>query len=90
MRTSKFMPASTRAKKPTVCWNCSRSAPAGKTAILVRARSHLAAIVPLLKKNRIPFQAVEIDQLGERPVVEDLMASDIRAAASGRPRILAR
>jgi ATP-dependent helicase/nuclease subunit A len=46
----------------------------GKTAILVRARSHLAPIVAVLKQNRIAFQAIEIDQLGEQPVVEDLMA----------------
>ena len=46
----------------------------GKVAILVRARNHLAAVVPALKKRRIPFQAIEIDQLGERPVIEDLMA----------------
>ena len=51
-----------------------RSENVGTTAILVRARSHLAAVVSELKRNRIPFQAVEIDQLGERPVVEDLMA----------------
>jgi ATP-dependent helicase/nuclease subunit A len=47
---------------------------AGTTAILVRARPHLAAIVNALKLSRIPFQAVEIDQLGERPVIEDLLA----------------
>ena len=46
----------------------------GTTAVLVRARSHLAAVVSALKRNRIPYQAVEIDQLGERPVIEDLMA----------------
>ncbi len=46
----------------------------GTTAILVRARPHLAVIVAALKRSRIPFQAVEIDQLGQRPVVEDLMA----------------
>ncbi|MBZ5606987.1 MAG: UvrD-helicase domain-containing protein [Acidobacteriia bacterium] len=51
-----------------------KTATGGKTAILVRARAHLAAIVSALKRNRIPFQAIEIDQLGERPVVEDLMA----------------
>jgi ATP-dependent helicase/nuclease subunit A len=51
-----------------------RSEPRGKTAILVRARAHLASIVTLLKRQRIPFQAVEIDQLGERAVVEDLLA----------------
>jgi ATP-dependent helicase/nuclease subunit A len=45
-----------------------------KVAILVRARTHLAAIVGLLKRHNIAFQAIEIDQLGERPVIEDLMA----------------
>ncbi len=45
-----------------------------KVAVLVRARSHLAAIVGVLKRNKIPFQAIEIDQLGERAVIEDLMA----------------
>ena len=44
------------------------------TAILVRARSHLAALVSLLRRHNIPFQAIEIDQLGERAVIQDLMA----------------
>jgi ATP-dependent exoDNAse (exonuclease V) beta subunit len=51
-----------------------RSASDEKVAILVRARSHLPAIVRLLKRHNIPFQAIEIDQLGERPVIEDLTA----------------
>jgi len=51
-----------------------RSAADGKVAILVRARTHLPAIVGLLKRHNIAFQAIEIDQLGERPVIEDLMA----------------
>jgi ATP-dependent helicase/nuclease subunit A len=51
-----------------------RSAGEGKVAILVRARAHLPAIVGLLKRHNIPFQAIEIDQLGERQVIEDLMA----------------
>ncbi len=46
----------------------------GKIAIVVRARAHLTAIVGLLKRHNIPFQAIEIDQLGERPVIEDLTA----------------
>ena len=45
-----------------------------KVAVLVRARSHLIEIVGHLKRRSIPFQAIEIDQLGERPVIEDLMA----------------
>jgi ATP-dependent helicase/nuclease subunit A len=46
----------------------------GNVAILVRARSHLVKIVGVLKRNGIPFQAIEIDQLGERAVIEDLVA----------------
>jgi ATP-dependent helicase/nuclease subunit A len=46
----------------------------GKVAVLVRARSHLVEIVGVLKREGIPFQAIEIDQLGERAVIEDLMA----------------
>lgn len=45
-----------------------------KVAILVRARSHLVEIAAALKRNKIRFQAIEIDQLGERAVIEDLMA----------------
>ena len=47
----------------------------------VRARI-LIEIVSALKRHRIAFQAIEIDQLGERPVIEDLMALTLRAAAS--------
>ena len=46
----------------------------GSTAVLVRSRTHLIEIVSALKRHRIAFQAIEIDQLGERQVVEDLMA----------------
>jgi ATP-dependent helicase/nuclease subunit A len=46
----------------------------GKTAILVRNRKHLDAIVPALKDAGIRFRAVEIDQLGEKQVVQDLYA----------------
>jgi ATP-dependent exoDNAse (exonuclease V) beta subunit len=45
-----------------------------KIAILVRARSHLSSIVPALKSTGIRFQAIEIDELGRRPVIQDLMA----------------
>ena len=48
--------------------------PAGTTAILVRARSHLAEIVPALKRAGLTFRALEIDRLSERSVVLDLMA----------------
>jgi ATP-dependent exoDNAse (exonuclease V) beta subunit len=46
----------------------------GRVAVLVRSRAHLIEIVNTLKRHRIAFQAIEIDQLGERQVVEDLMA----------------
>lgn len=47
---------------------------AGSVAVLVRSRAHLVEIVKVLKQRRIAFQAIEIDQLGERQVIEDLMA----------------
>jgi len=43
-------------------------------AILVRARTHLTAILPALNQNQIPFSAVEIEALSERPVIQDLLA----------------
>jgi ATP-dependent exoDNAse (exonuclease V) beta subunit len=46
----------------------------GKTAILVRNRKHLESIVPALKAAGIRFRAVEIEQLGEKQVVQDLYA----------------
>ncbi len=53
----------------------SRSAdPDGTIAVLVRSRSHLFAIVSALRRAGEKFQAVEIDALGERPVVQDLLA----------------
>ena len=46
----------------------------GRVAVLVRARTHLPAIVAALKQAELPFQAIEIDQLAERPLIQDLMA----------------
>lgn len=43
-------------------------------AILVRSRAHLAAIAPALKKAGLPFQAIEIEELGHRSAVRDLLA----------------
>lgn len=43
-------------------------------AILVRSRSHLFRIVPQLKQAGLRFRAVEIEPLGHRPVVQDLVA----------------
>jgi ATP-dependent exoDNAse (exonuclease V) beta subunit len=43
-------------------------------AVLVRSRRHLAEIVPRLKDSGLRPQAIEIEQLGHRPVVQDLQA----------------
>ena len=43
-------------------------------AILVQARSHLTDIVAELARRGIPFQATDIDPLGRRPAVLDLLA----------------
>jgi ATP-dependent exoDNAse (exonuclease V) beta subunit len=45
-----------------------------RIAILVSARSHVAAIADELSRNEIDFQAVEIEMLLDRPVVQDLIA----------------
>ena len=45
---------------------------AGKIAILVRARSHLASILPALRDAGLRFRAVEIDSLANVPLIQDL------------------
>lgn len=51
-----------------------REDPDGKVAILVRNRGHLREIVPALKEAGLRFRAIEIEALGHRPVVQDLLA----------------
>ena len=48
--------------------------PGANVAILVQGRSHLVNIVAELARRGVPFQATDIDPLGERPVVLDLLA----------------
>ncbi len=48
--------------------------PAQRIAILVRSRSHLVDIVPALEDAGLGFQAIEIEALGHRPIVQDLHA----------------
>jgi ATP-dependent exoDNAse (exonuclease V) beta subunit len=43
-------------------------------AILVQGRSHLVDIVAEFARRGVPFQATDIDPLGERPIVLDLLA----------------
>ncbi len=51
-----------------------RELPGETCAILVRSRSVLTEIVPALKEAGLRFRAVEIERLGERQVVQDLLA----------------
>lgn len=46
----------------------------GTVAILVRSRSHIAAILPALREAAIAYEAVEIDLLGEEQHVLDLIS----------------
>ena len=48
--------------------------PDGTIAVLVRGRSHLQAIVAQLKRSELRFRAIEIEPLGHRQVVQDLLA----------------
>lgn len=48
--------------------------PKGTVAVLVTARSHVGLIASELHAASIEFQAVEIEQLLDRPVVQDLIA----------------
>src|SRR3954453_8705266 len=45
----------------------------GETAILVRSRSHVVAILPALRNASIPYQAIEIDELKNQQHVLDLL-----------------
>jgi ATP-dependent helicase/nuclease subunit A len=53
-----------------------RDYPERSIAVLVRARSHLEALVAEIRRNRpqLRFQAVEIECLGRRQAVQDAMA----------------
>ena len=44
-----------------------------RVAVLVRSRGHLAAILPALRAAAIPYRAVELEPLAERPEVHDLL-----------------
>lgn len=48
--------------------------PQGNIAILVRSRNHLKTLIPALKSARLAYQAVEIDPLETRPIIQDLLA----------------
>ena len=48
--------------------------PAASIALLVRARTHLAQIVPALREAELRFTAVELELLLARPLIGDLLA----------------
>ncbi len=43
-------------------------------AVLARAREHLSPIAKLLRKNDIPFRAVEVERLGQQQEIRDLVS----------------
>jgi ATP-dependent exoDNAse (exonuclease V) beta subunit len=51
-----------------------QAAGASEIAVLVRARMHLAALLPKLRREGVPFAAVELDRLSQRQAVLDLAA----------------
>jgi len=66
---------SAEAQRVTAIVLAARAAdPAAKVAILTRTRGHLRAIVPALKAAGLRFRAIDIEPLGQRPVVQDLLA----------------
>ena len=48
--------------------------PQASIAVLVRSRSHLSDILPLLRTTSILFRAIEIESLGSRPAIQDMLA----------------
>ncbi len=48
--------------------------PRARVGILVQGRSHLLNVVAELARQGVPFRATDIDPLGERPAVLDLLA----------------
>lgn len=53
---------------------CREQDPEGTLAILVKAKTHLQWIIPLLQEANLRYQAIEISPLFHRPVVQDLLA----------------
>lgn len=48
--------------------------PQNSIAILVRSKSHLLDILPILQKAKISYRAVEIETLNQQSVIQDLLA----------------
>lgn len=68
-------PASSQAEAiVTLIKTTQENYPNQSIAILVRSRSHLEHIIPALKKANLEYQALDIDPLISRPVIQDLIA----------------
>lgn len=48
--------------------------PDGSIAVLVRSRTHLDELMPALRSAGLRYQAVDLESLASRPVIEDLRA----------------
>jgi ATP-dependent helicase/nuclease subunit A len=48
--------------------------PQASIAILVRARSHLLNLLPVLQAAAIPYHAIETESLAEKSVIQDLLS----------------
>ena len=46
----------------------------GSIAILVRSRHHLQRIIPALNARSLAYRAVDIEAMGQRPAIQDLLA----------------
>ena len=66
--------AAEAAKVVEIVMRVRRDDASATTAILVRSRNHFHQILPRLKEAGIRFRAIEIEGLGLRPVVQDLLA----------------
>ena len=51
-----------------------RTQPDASIGVLVRAKKHVAALLPALKAAQIDYQATEMETLIEQPVIQDLLA----------------
>ena len=52
---------------------CQQENPTTNIAILVRARHHLTTLLPALANASLSFQATDIDPLGNRPEIRDVL-----------------
>ena len=51
-----------------------KQSPTQSIAILVRSRSHLSKILPLLAEKKIAYQAIDIESLVHKPAIQDLFS----------------